>query len=698
MNSMDLLETIGSVKDRYILDAHSQVKPQRTRLPLKKSLLIAAIIALMLLLVGCTIVVAMSLQEAKIGRYTYTNPAREEEPTGSIVTSDVISLQGFVGTPNYQATKEWTEFLETYDQDGTLLKQADTDDFQEPIEYMSYTCYTQEMKEKIDEICAKYHLQLLGPLYLSNSSEQMLASLGIANIAADTAAAQVTLSPGYYYRDGTFSMSGSITLLAENAPWPYAIDFQYRCVMKTAFDGVSLTVGDIESYDQWNYTLQDGTTALLALNPEKALIIVDKEAYFTTINILDPSNGEQQMNRAALETIADTFTFSYTPQAPDPDTLVDPEWFESDAIENNIPPKTYGDILEKYVTAVTEGWDRTRCIDEGISFLIQNAAALDSLGYALIDLDGDGAEELIITDGTVICDLYTQTNDGPCHIFSSDDLIFYMLCEDNVIAQRGSDSVVTQYYQFYRLNSTGLIWEQGVQYMAEEDAPWCRTTMNGNYAGYIPITETEYHSIIDSYVTITIPMRYFSLQTAEQPVPDQITIGQSSLDDVAAYYQQQFPDKQVQSYLHDFDNNGYGDLAIWYDGAFRALYLTDETATVKAEYLLENGFALYETYYPLANQVGYEGNILGITEKQDGVEYHKFFSIMSHLYLRECLKYDPDGTDSKWFRAVTESWDTPYDAEITQWQAITEETYQESLNAYQAQPYYLKQISEYYLR
>lgn len=108
----------------------------------------------------------------------------------------------------------------------------------------------------------------------------------------------------------------------EKNPWPYRINFEYRCVMKTAFDGVILSIGDVESYEQWNYTLKDGTDVLLALNEEKALLIADQEEYFVTVNILNPYaidaiHGDQQMDKESLETFAEIFTFDFVPQRTD---------------------------------------------------------------------------------------------------------------------------------------------------------------------------------------------------------------------------------------------------------------------------------------------------------------------------------------------------------------------------------------------
>ena len=56
MNAIDLLETVGSIRDKYIQEAHAE-HPRKMYSP-RRPLLIAALIALMLLLVGCTIAYA----------------------------------------------------------------------------------------------------------------------------------------------------------------------------------------------------------------------------------------------------------------------------------------------------------------------------------------------------------------------------------------------------------------------------------------------------------------------------------------------------------------------------------------------------------------------------------------------------------------------------------------------------------------
>lgn len=148
MTAMDLLETIGSIKDKYVLEADCRSVHSQKHISIRRTLLIAAVIALILMLVGCAVVYILNLQNMKVGEYNAFIPSSEAKPIGQVISSKMISLQGFTGNPNCKASLEWQKFSEIYDQDGNLLKETDTHDFQEPIEYMSYYCYTQEMKKK----------------------------------------------------------------------------------------------------------------------------------------------------------------------------------------------------------------------------------------------------------------------------------------------------------------------------------------------------------------------------------------------------------------------------------------------------------------------------------------------------------------------------------------------------------------------
>lgn len=322
MTALELLEAIGALEDDVVLAAHRQT-PRAVR-SWRKTVLIAAAIAAALLLVGCTVAYVLNLQKLKIASPAHTTPAGES--LSAERAGDTLSLQGVQGTPGHQAAAEWNAFLEVYDPDGTLLDQAEAQGWNPPVDYMSYVCYTQEMVDKIDAICQTYGLELLGPTYVLEA-EQLLPALGIDTLIRQDAAATFRLYAGYCYRDGTFQLEGDTNLLGDG--WQEAISYQYRCVGKTTFDGVNLMVGDIQDYVQWTHPLPDGTTALLALSPEKGLVFVDQEDFFISINVLNPSVNGNSMRRSDLEAFADTFSFSYTPQRPDVSVLEAPEWFDT---------------------------------------------------------------------------------------------------------------------------------------------------------------------------------------------------------------------------------------------------------------------------------------------------------------------------------------------------------------------------------
>lgn len=407
MKSMDLLETIGSIRDKYVLEAHSQTAAPKRRPPSRRLFLIAAIIALMLVLVGCVAYI-LGLKDMYLGEYTYDAGFDE---TG---VSTSISLQGYVGTPNYQAAKEWQDYLSTCDPNDPDIIPG----YESPMEYMSYLCYTPEMEAKIDEICDKYGLQLLGPTYLADEPMRMFTDLGINNIIADGTVALVDFDGGaYYYRDGTFQLPGVTQLTWEGNPWSHPVRYTYRCVMKSAFDGVALNVGDLGQYDEWTHCVKDGTEVLLALSEEKALIIADLPTHFVTVNILKPNDGSPgMMNRNALEAIADTFRFDYMPQKPDPDTLVEPEWFtEATEPENvTIPPENtvtvpinYGSWEEakSKFESILSGEDGflDRDLAEGVtieeyckSFGAASEVNVSITKYTTADVDADGIPELLL--------------------------------------------------------------------------------------------------------------------------------------------------------------------------------------------------------------------------------------------------------------------------------------------------------------
>ncbi len=218
--------------------------------------------------------------------------------------TDQISLQGFAGSPEYQAALAWAESLHSYDRDGAELKKVGNQPtgFEEKYSYNGYHVYTQAMADKIDEISAQYGLAL------------HTGGMQAATVAELEARFGDFLSTynygGYYYADGTFQSD------CEQG----GISFQLRRCMKGTLDTVLLNITDAEQYEQWEYETASGVTVLLALGPDKALILADLDENFVAVNVLGgtaaPEPGTEDefapspMTAERLQALADSIDFS----------------------------------------------------------------------------------------------------------------------------------------------------------------------------------------------------------------------------------------------------------------------------------------------------------------------------------------------------------------------------------------------------
>ena len=98
----------------------------------------------------------------------------------------------------------------------------------------------------------------------------------------------------------------------------------------------------------------------------------------------------------------------------------------------------YGEVVQKYITAISEGWDSNKLESENMSPMVyalgaegQNAA--ERLGYLYRDINFDGIDEMLIGEITsgegrgTIYDIYTMIDRAPAHVISGWNRNSYML-------------------------------------------------------------------------------------------------------------------------------------------------------------------------------------------------------------------------------------------------------------------------------
>lgn len=146
----------------------------------KRPLLIAALIALLLLLTGCAaLAVYLRMEHLKLGIYslpTATVQEAEDAPSTAPLELDVFSLQGVTDSPQYLAGKEWFDFTQSYEYQPQV-------GWDSPPDYWAYCVLDQTMVDKLDEICAKYGLTIIGrPRHEDGDFSNLLKLAGIETL------------------------------------------------------------------------------------------------------------------------------------------------------------------------------------------------------------------------------------------------------------------------------------------------------------------------------------------------------------------------------------------------------------------------------------------------------------------------------------------------------------------------------------
>lgn len=502
MKEMWILNALGKIDDRYVEELY---KPNREdkKYHVKRILLAAAIAALIACLVGCAVAYVLSME-----KLTLNKDIVRSDSTLQTEQQMFLSMQGYVGSPNYQAAREWYEFLQTYDPDGEILASVEKKDNDMPEEYQGYGCYTPDMMAKVDEICEKYGLRRQSHAVLVDTQVQFYETLKIERIVKTDAQAETHIWPAYLYQSGSFMVDGKTMLSGEHALQIDPLEYQFYCVMKSDFDDVFLNVGDIQDYDQWEYVTKDGQSLLLAIGPEKALLILDKPEYFVTVNVLQSHVGEVQnggtaMNREAMEAFAETFDFSFVPR---PVSRAD--WDAAREMEQR-QYEAYQAQQESWA-ASNANFRNQKDIADYIGYLRENDPVPEELYYAQYDLDDDGNPELLIGGSdTDIGQIVRFTGDGT-EVNTLGFLEGIFLCEGNVVEKTFPAQNGTYIGWFSRYTENGQTTLDCIAYDPEfnSENPWFRspdgTPMKHTW---VAITEEEFTAVREKYTRVEVKLK-----------------------------------------------------------------------------------------------------------------------------------------------------------------------------------------------
>ena len=448
MNSNDILDMVGDAKDTYVWDAQlvrcGNIVHVKNRSSSKRIWLIAALIALMLFLMGCAALILMQISDLSISEEAYVAPAyyleNGEKETGEERVRSVISLQGIQGSATFNAAQEWAEFEQSYDQDMALLSKADVNNYEAPREYDAYYVYNQEMIDKVDEIAAKYNLQLAGPRVITQRYmyEVFCDSLGIDGVLKRDSQADVTYYDGDFFSCGNFAIGFECTLTAEGSTWSHLVRGTYTYRDKSYFTTEFVTFHDTNSLEQWNYTLADGTDVLIVKTDNRAWIFHDREDAFIVVSfstVYENGTTETMTNRE-IELASEVFDFSLKPQKPDIEQA-DIQIQEAEKVYQAQQEALHQERLEQHQEAPVAHHSYAELIayipthESEFEWLVGDRFKdfLNTCDYVLMDLTDDGEDELVLgRDGQILAIYYIV--DGQVSGESTSGEIF--ICEGGI--------------------------------------------------------------------------------------------------------------------------------------------------------------------------------------------------------------------------------------------------------------------------
>ena len=158
--------------------------------------------------------------------------------------------------------------------------------------------------------------------------------------------------------------------------------------------------------------------------------------------------------------------------------------------------------------------------DFSIMFQVQSALPLEkqTLGYTVLDIDGDGTEELLFGDrhpdmkGTCLYDMYTIREGEMVHVFDGWDRNRYYITADGEFINEGSNSAFHYFSAYYVYANDRLQLLRSVIHDAGKDRsePWFVSyTDRSDASTGLHITQNEAETIMSYYNGKTLELTPF---------------------------------------------------------------------------------------------------------------------------------------------------------------------------------------------
>jgi hypothetical protein len=360
MNGQEIFLGLSYISRKYIEEAETETvsggrgKAHRIRRPF----LLAAVIALLLLLVGCAAVYVLKMEHVKISSgtdqrdYSLVDGVYVKDP--HTVDTTTLSMAGLKGSNAYKACADFY----AYETELRARASASGD----------WTGYDDAINAKAQELAEQYGLKPEGQPLTFRTTRNLCNALGVERFVRNSQDVSIDVDQGFCRDSGNFFV---LLRFAFPEDQGYEVTYTSGALYWNRQDTFSRDYFTLEDSGDWverNYTTSAGNTVLILTSPsqERGYIICDRGDALMTVwldanpELLSEDAGVVSaeylhMTDAQLDMVADALDFAIQPNIPtqaDVDAQAAPP---QEATQNGYTLKLKSVETDGYVARVVVG-------------------------------------------------------------------------------------------------------------------------------------------------------------------------------------------------------------------------------------------------------------------------------------------------------------------------------------------------------
>ena len=360
MNGQEIFLGLSYISRKYIEEAETETvsggagKAHRIRRPF----LLAAVIALALLLVGCAAVYVLKMEHVKISSgtdqrdYSLVDGVYVKDP--HTVDTTTLSMAGLKGSNAYKACADFY----AYETELRASASASGD----------WTGYDDAINAKAQELAEQYGLKPEGQPLTFRTTRNLCDALGVERFVRNSQDVSIDVDQGFCRDSGNFFV---LLRFAFPEDQGYEVTYTSGALYWNRQDTFSREYFTLEDRGDWverNYTTSAGNTVLILTSPsqERGYIICDRGDALMTVwldvnpELLSEDAGVVSaeylhMTDKQLDIVADALDFAIQPNVPTQADVDAQAALPQEATQNGYTLKLKSVETDGYVARVVVG-------------------------------------------------------------------------------------------------------------------------------------------------------------------------------------------------------------------------------------------------------------------------------------------------------------------------------------------------------